>query len=52
MVDDEYPALLNLEHTKTLRPKLGQNLRDRGEEQMIRVTVKYGMVAFEMTAQR
>jgi hypothetical protein len=52
MVDDEYLALLNLEHTKTVHPELGRNLRDRGEEQMMRIRTKYSMAASEMMARK
>lgn len=52
MVDVEYQALPSLEHTKTLRPKLERNLRDRGEEQMMRIRVKYSIAASETMAQK
>jgi hypothetical protein len=52
MVDVEYQALPSLEHPKTLHPKLERNLRDREEEQMIRIRVKDGMAASEMMAQK
>lgn len=52
MVDVEYQAHPSLKHTKMLRPKLERNLRDRGEEQMMRIRVEYSMAASEMMAQK